>query len=364
MLIVKSHHVTRHLDSSPKRQMRQLAFLLFGTLTLHTAAMMAFESLIFIDAIWLTMTTAATVGYGDLAPKTLEGRLLTILLIYLGGILMLARIGGLYFDFLLERRMKIIRGKWQWKTKNHLVFINAPQEGAINFFIGATQDLRNSVSDLSEVPIVIYSNQFEDGLPESLREMGVGHVHNETVTEESLKNAAVADASIIVVLTKNIYDPASDSIAFDMVHRLRAMGVKGRLIVESIHPENKTRLLAAGADVVLRPIRSYPELIVRAILAPGSEMIIEELISHKGATCRRYDISLTAHWRELCQLFNDKNWGILIGYIGEDDQQHIGGHMEQNVSTKGLLAIVREDETPAASIVVEELRKLYKKNSL
>ena len=34
---------------------------------LHTVAMMSFEKLSFGDSLWLTLTTATTVGYGDLS---------------------------------------------------------------------------------------------------------------------------------------------------------------------------------------------------------------------------------------------------------------------------------------------------------
>lgn len=360
MLILKKPHLGHRLDNSPLYQIRQISIFLFSAFALHTGCMIFFEKLLPSEAIWLTMTTITTVGYGDLAPKTLEGRVATIILVYFGGIIMLARIGGLYFDYLLERRMKIIRGKWHWKLKNHLVFINAPQDGASEYFKLLVKDLRESTSAFSELPVIIYSNQFKDGLPEALHDLGVAHVHSDSINEDSLKNAAVADAAIIVVIAKNNYDPASDSIAFDMVHRLRSMGATGRIIVEAVHNENKNRLISAGANVVTRPVRGYPELVVRAIVAPGSEMIIEELIKHDGATCRRYDININAHWRELRQLFNDKGWGILIGFIDQNNQQYIGNANEKEIHAKGLLSIVREDEVPQINSVIEELQQLYR----
>ena len=53
---------------------------------LHVVAMNQLEGLALHDALWLTLTTATTVGYGDLSPSTLWGRLATVILIYGGGI--------------------------------------------------------------------------------------------------------------------------------------------------------------------------------------------------------------------------------------------------------------------------------------
>jgi voltage-gated potassium channel len=358
--MTRIHYIKSELDYSPLRQARQLAVLLASALILHSLSMMWFEGLSAEDAVWLTMSTATTVGYGDLAPKTLEGRLATIIFIYLGGILVAARIGVLYFDYLLERRMKIVRGKWQWKMKHHLVFINAPHEGAQEYFELAVQDLRQSGAGMSEIPVMIHSEEFGEGIPETLRNLGVAHVHAPRISAESIKKASIIDAAVIIILAKNSYDQASDSIAFDLIHRLRAMGCNARIIAESTHKENKPRLLKAGANIVIRPIRSYPELVVRSIIAPGSEMIIEELLGHEGATCRRYDLEITAEWVKLQELFNVRKWGLLIGYIDQKNRQFIGSGHEGVINVRGLLSIVHEDRVPPPSTVIEDLKEVFK----
>jgi voltage-gated potassium channel len=48
-----------------------------------------------------------------------------------------------------------------------------------------------------------------------------------------------------------------------------------------------------GADLVVRPLRGYPEMIIRALAAPGAEKILEDLFTSKGDECWRYDVSVT-----------------------------------------------------------------------
>lgn len=342
------------LDYSPLYQVKQFAVILGFMLLLHVFCMHWLEGMSWIDSIWLTLTTATTVGFGDHAPRTTEGRIATIVLIYMGGILMAARIGVLYFDYLLERRMKILQGKWSWKMKGHIVFLNAPAEGADEYFKLAASDLRASECEHSSMSIVIHSDQYGSGLPEEVRKLEVAHVHAETVTKESLKRANIEDAAIIVILAKRQRDDASDSVTFDLVHRLRAMGVKARIVAEVVRPENKKRLREAGADNIIRPVRSYPELVVRSIIAPGSEQVIEELISHHGATSVRYDVAVNAAWNDVQKLFRDHDLGVLIGYVDAEGVQHLSPSSNTAGEMHGLIAVVRNGQSKSS----EHIRKL------
>lgn len=65
--------------------------LLIVLFALHIGFMMHYEGFSLGNATWLTLTTATTVGYGDMSAATTQGRLATVLLIYLGGIFILAR---------------------------------------------------------------------------------------------------------------------------------------------------------------------------------------------------------------------------------------------------------------------------------
>ena len=79
------------------------------------------------DSIWLTLTTVTTVGYGDMSAETDEGRIATVILIYLLGIWMLAQLASEYIDYRSDRKDRIIKGQWNWSyMENHIVIINAP----------------------------------------------------------------------------------------------------------------------------------------------------------------------------------------------------------------------------------------------
>ena len=78
----------------------------------------------FMDALWWTMTTVVTVGYGDYSPSTDAGRIFTMILLYTLGIGAMGVIIGKIFESLsLYRKMKE-EGKLTYKGKGHFILID------------------------------------------------------------------------------------------------------------------------------------------------------------------------------------------------------------------------------------------------
>ncbi|MEW6722340.1 MAG: potassium channel family protein [Candidatus Micrarchaeota archaeon] len=76
---------------------------------------MHFEGLGIIDAIYFTSTTITTVGYGDIAPKTNEGKLFTVFVLFSGVSVFFYHVThfGLFrertIDPHVQRRLEVLR---------------------------------------------------------------------------------------------------------------------------------------------------------------------------------------------------------------------------------------------------------------
>ena len=105
--------ITRGLDLNLRSRLRQVFFWLLVLTALHTTAMMLFEGLRWDDALWLTLTTLTTVGYGDLSAATPAGRVATVLLLYVAGITLLAQLASDYIDHRLKRKEYMLKGRWR-----------------------------------------------------------------------------------------------------------------------------------------------------------------------------------------------------------------------------------------------------------
>ncbi len=326
-----------------QRSLLQLFVLLGSLIGLHIVAMMVFEHLPPADALWLTLTTVTTVGYGDLAPRTPYGRLSTGLLIFFGGIWVTFQTAATYFDLRSERRQRMRCGRWRWNMRDHILILNVPLDNTTAYLTRLVTEFRAS-RRFRHRPVQIVSTCFDDGLPESLRELGVVHHSGESWDSVALDAAGARHAHVIIVLAQSDADPSTDGRTLDIVDRLKELGAEGRIIAEAVEDTNRPRFRRFGAELVVRPLRGYPEMIVRALAAPGSEAILEDLFTSKRDECWRYDITVEGWiWSNVVTTLVLKDIGVPIAFRSAQDHNiKINPHPSALVHADKLYVLVRE----------------------
>lgn len=316
-------------------------------LGVHTAAMMWTEGLGLPDALWLTATTITTVGYGDLSAETGIGRILTTVLIYLVGITLLATVASDYIDLRITRRERMRLGQWRWDMKDHIVFINSPRNNGNQYFSRVVRQLREH-PDYTNTGVVILTPNFPQGLPHILADLGIVHYCGTPDTDYDLDQVNVTEARHVVVLAEDEYDHRSDSHTFTVVHRLMERGVAARTLAECVLDENRERIVRQGVQNVLRPIRSYPEIVVRAITAPGTEVVLEDLFTYGGDHPRRFEIELTdVRWADIVAKLSAADIGTPMAYVDRGNQVICHPHGREHIKSKALIVIVREESIPS-----------------
>ena len=298
-----------------KQKIFSLLLMLTALCFVHVLAMMWFEGLSLWDSIWLTLTTITTVGYGDVAAQTVGGRSATIILVYMFGIFLLAQIAGEWIDFRLDRRDRMRKGLWRWKMKNHIVIINTPIHDGARYLRILAEQVRNSAS-LSHHTIQIFSSSFPDGLPGELIKLGVVLHQGAPEGGGHFGDVDIESAAFVLVLAVDASDYRSDSVTLDILDQLKQYRLPGYVLAECVQDENRVRFKHHGANAVIRPVRAYPELLVRAMAAPGTETILEDLFKHQGVHSRRYNISIRGQrWGELASRILLAGLGTPLGYV-------------------------------------------------
>lgn len=336
---------------------------LFGKILLvlaaHTVLIAWFEALPLGQALWLTLTTVTTVGYGDLSATTAGGQITTVALLYLLGIWMLAQLAGEYLDYRVERKERIIKGEWSWKKmQDHIVIVNAPDANTEVYLNRLVSQFRET-PQLADAPIVLVSTLFPEGLPKSLADNGVVYKKANASRGDFFAEVALGRARYIVLLAQDDGDPRSDSLTLDLLDQFQRTEHNKLVVAEAVQDSNHPRFRKLGADSVLRPVRAYPELIARALAAPGTERVLEDLFGYFGASIHRYDVNLErAIWKDLaCRMVND-GLGIVLGYIDPEGRVQTCPREDTVIRANALLVMARDEAVPPQQAIEDCLSQL------
>lgn len=352
-------HQLTHLPMSGiiRSRLKRLFLFLLGLALTQTLILWAVEPLSLWDSLWLTMTTLTTVGYGDLAPTTVIGRISTMALMFISAITLLTLIISDYIEYRFYRRERILTGRWRYNMRNHVLIINTPRRGGEQYFMRVATQLR-SVPGYESVPIMILTQKYANGLPPELKDIGLVHYHGTGASEEDLKSAHAGQARHILLLALDETDLSSDSYTFDIAHRLSELNLAGKTTAECVSDINRQRFRAIGVRSVIRPVRTYPEIMVRAVVAPGTEKVLEDMFNYEQDHPHRYNLTLDdLTWSDIVSALIRHGIGTALAYI--DDNDDVVCHPEPNIEVegRGLIVLVKSSETPDLSVVEEALER-------
>jgi len=315
----------------------------------HVAAMVWLEELGLFDAVWLTATTVVTVGYGDLSAKTMAGRIATMGLLYAGAIFVLAKAVNDWIEAKADQVERKARGAWRWKLTGHILIVGSPGRMPTTFFERLARTIRGT-PELADRPIQLLTTSYaESTLPRSLADLGVVHWHGAPHEAEALAAVEAPAAHGILVLARSLQDATSDAETFDTIDRLTGLKCPAPIVAECVDDSNRDRLRRAGARALVRPMPAYPGMLVRALVAPGSEAIIEDLFTVHGDECRRIDLERPwqGDWAEVAARLIGAAVGTPIAYAEADGAVRINPVGRGKLDIAALFVVTREGAVDA-----------------
>ena len=226
------------------------------------------EHFTFLEALYMSVITLATVGFTEVRPLDDAGRIFTIVLILMGaGFLTYSLIyfSQVMFDpYLIElyrrRRLK----KQLGQLEDHYVVCGYGQMGQI-----IVQELMNH-----DIPVVVIDS--DDSLVIRFREKGILHLTADATEEENLIAAGVQRARGLVAVVNRDTD--------NVFIVLTARDIKKDLLVfaRAGSPSTHKRLLKAGANRVVSPFATGAHHIAQNILRPTVTDFLELALSAEG----------------------------------------------------------------------------------
>ena len=236
-----------------------------------SAGLVYFEKdIAFSDALWWVIVTMTTVGYGDISPATLGGRVMGSAVMILGigflGILT-ASIASIF----VENRLMENKGMKKTHVNNHIVICGW------HFRANKIVDELRADPKSSKLPIVIIADINEKPIDDDKLFFIRGDVN-----EDTLKKAGIETAQVVIILS----DDKLDAYSRD------AKTILNTLAVESINPDvytcvelmdekNVNHCRRAKADEVIVVGELSSNLLVQAALDHGITRMISELVSNR-----------------------------------------------------------------------------------
>ncbi len=255
-----------------------LSILLTG---FGTAGYMLFQSYSFIEALYMTIITLSTVGFGEVHPLDTRGRIFTMILILMG-VSFVAFSVAYFSQILLDgnllatyRRRRLEKKLYQ--MENHFIVCGYGQMGQI-----IVDELHKH-----KLPVVIIDP--DESALAKLREKNFLHIAGDATDEDNLISAGIHRArGLVSVVTK-------DSENVFIVLTARDLNKKLLIFARAGSTGTDKRLLKAGANRVVAPYAIGAARIAHNILRPTVTDFIDLAMSGEGMELGMEEICIPAN---------------------------------------------------------------------
>jgi voltage-gated potassium channel len=215
---------------------------------------MVIEGWQLLDALYMTVITLTTVGYGEVHEISRTGRVFTVVLIFLGVGFFLYVFGSVT-QFLVEGQIRVILGRRKLehqikRLKDHYIVCGYGRIGRV-----LSQHLLRGKRDV----VVIEENR--DRIP-VMDEDGIPYIVGEATEEDNLLKAGVERASVLATAL------ATDADNVFLALSARQINPEIYIVARASQEAAKKTLYAAGANVVVSPYDIGARRMAHSILRP------------------------------------------------------------------------------------------------
>ena len=275
---------------------------------------------------WWAIVTMTTVGYGDFTPKTLEGRMFAVFVMF-AGISLTAMFTAIISSIFVAKRIREEKGLEKVNIKNHIILCgwNRNADKIIDSIQYLAERGRKDIvliNDLDEEEIARLKTRY--------RKIRLHFVAGDYTSEQVLVKANLEVAETVIIIPSDISDSIHNP---DDKTILAALTIKGlepniRLIAYLHDRENLTHIKRANADEVVISDDFGAYMLASHVMNPGIPQTVNRLLDNVSKNrFKRVDIPSEFIGKPFDNLFNHfrkKNNSILVGIFSEEENLGIG----------------------------------------
>ena len=232
------------------------------------------------DAFWYTLVTITTVGYGDITPDSVPGRIAAMVLL-IAGVALFGALSGKFASFLFDRQQKRDKGLLNMaKMKNHFLICGWKPN-----FERILAGILNANPEVPNERIVILNNAGQgeiDRIKSDSRFKGINYLHGDFTDEDTLLKAQIKTAEralILADLSENYSALENDSRAVLAVITMKNLNPRIYCVAEIADSKFEKHLSLARCDEIILSSDYEQNLLVQASSGKGMSHILRELIA-------------------------------------------------------------------------------------
>ncbi len=325
-----------------KNQIAQLAVVIVLTITVAAFLMLLSENHAnarqfetFGDAMWWSIVTVATVGYGDKVPITPLGRIVGSVTI-ISGLILISLFTATISSVFVARKIKESQGLQDIDFTGHVLICGW------NSHVEEILRILNRSNPGKSAMKVVLANEAQAELMEVVSEaypnLEIAFVRGDYSREPVLNRANVkaAQSAIIVPDTTSPGGQLSDDKTLLALLTMKSLNPKLKVFAHIVNKENYQHIKRANADDVIVSDQHVGFFLANEILYPGTAQVAMEILDYEhGNDIHRVPIPREFIGKSYGELFihfkKTKNW-ILIGIVTEEETVGLNDILSHDMS--------------------------------
>lgn len=305
------------IDVIKTTRLRSITFVMLLVILISAIGGYYFEERIndLFEGIYWAVVTIATVGYGDISPVTVPGRLVSIGLIF-SGMVILALFSGTISSILVEKRIREGQGLSSVNFKKHIIIAgwNWNAENLLEILFKNLDDTEIvMVNDLKPEEATIVLDKF--------KKYDLRFIHGDFTNLQVLERAAVADSKYVMILPDSSFGLKQniDEKTIFAVMTIKAVSEKIKVYAQLLDKDKIPYLDRAKADGYFLSDKHMPYFMAANILSPGLNDVLDSLLNYENNTLLQIvdipDEFVGKSFGELSCYYRKESCSILIALV-------------------------------------------------